>query len=76
MVDACSIPLHRRGFSMGLGLYEDGLYIDAREEFHLWTEDAELVPGVNVTVEDYKEEIADRRQFALGTVYTLQLNRN
>ena len=65
-VDACSPIFHRRGYSMGIGMYSDGLYVDARDTFDLWTDDTALIPA-ETTLDEYKGEMSTRIQFALGT---------
>ena len=52
-------------YGIGVGIYDDGVYLDIRSEFMLWFDDFELLPD-GVEFGDYLDQMEDRWANALG----------
>ncbi|XP_071808816.1 uncharacterized protein [Asterias amurensis] len=53
----CGPRFIKSGFNIGVGLYEDSVFIDMRKTFHAWVERSSLL-GPGETKEDFKKEQA------------------
>ncbi|XP_022111291.1 uncharacterized protein LOC110990548 [Acanthaster planci] len=54
-ITLCGPSFVEAGFNIGIGLYEDSVFIDMRKTFHTWVENGDLL-GPGETEEDFKNE--------------------
>ena len=65
LIDRCANLFYKKGKHMGIGLYNEGVYVDMREAFDLWRgDDYEFPPGIREV--DYDRDMRIRYEYAMS----------